>query len=360
MTTLSENSAASNEASPARSGRRERTSGEAPGRSWPKPVPMGWYSAGYGHEFETGQVAERRFVGRDLVVWREADGTPHVVDAYCPHLGAHLAYGGCVDGDRIVCPFHHWAYDAEGTNVDIPYVERTNAKARLRTFPTVERNHMVMFWYHPDPDVPPRYDVPELEALAGSADASVFVDTDEIVVETAWQEIAENAVDGAHFQYVHGTDSPGTVAFADFSGIVRHQKVDVNYNTKYGPIEGWQENWTYGPGLGVVHFHIVGDAFLITSNTPIEADRTHVRFAWVYADDDLSRLTGSKFAEEVKRQFRQDIPIWEHKRFLADPALASVEKPIMQFRKWAERFYPGSATEWDGIADSGTPDGGGT
>ena len=107
-----------------------------------------------------------------------------------------------------------------------------------------------------------------------------------------------------------------------------------------------------------MHFHIVGDAFLITSNTPIEADRTHVRFAWIYADDEPSRMTGSKFAEEVKRQFRQDIPIWEHKRFLADPALAPVEKPITQFRKWAERFYPGSATEWDGTADS-TPDGGG-
>ena len=62
------------------------------------------------------------------------------------------------------------------------------------------------------------------------------------MVETAWQEIAENAVDGAHFQYVHGTESPGTVAFADFSGLIRHQKVDVNYNTKYGPIEGWQES----------------------------------------------------------------------------------------------------------------------
>ena len=67
---------------------------EAPQRSWTKPVPMGWYSAGYSHEFETGQVAERRFVGRDLVVWREADGTPHVVDAYCPHLGAHLGLRG--------------------------------------------------------------------------------------------------------------------------------------------------------------------------------------------------------------------------------------------------------------------------
>ena len=304
-------------------------------RSWHLPVPFGWYSAGYSTEFADGEVSSRRYVGRDLVVWREADGTPHVMDAYCPHLGAHLAAGGCVDGDRIVCPFHHWAYDGTGANVDIPYAERTNAKARVRSFPTLERNHMVMFWYHPDPAVEPLWEVPELEVVGDRE----FDAMDEIVVGTAWQEIAENAVDGAHFQFVHGTTAPGTIAYAEFSGLTRHQKVDVNYNTKYGPIEGWQESFTYGPGFGMVHFHIVGDAYLITSNTPIEADRTHVRFAWTYGDDEASRMTGSKFAEEVKRQFRQDVPIWEHKRFVPDPALAPSEKAITQFRKWAAQFY---------------------
>ncbi len=309
-------------------------------RTWTQPVPFGWYSAGYSTEFSPSEVVSRRYVGRDLIVWREADGTPHVMDAYCPHLGAHLAMGGCVEGERLVCPFHHWAFDGDGTNVDIPYAERTNRKAKVRSFPTVERNQMVMFWYHPDAAVEPMWEIPELEVVGDQE----FDALDEIIVGTAWQEIAENAVDGAHFQYVHGTESPGTVVFADFSGLIRHQKVDVKFNTKYGPIEGWQEGHTYGPGLGVVHVHIVGDAYLITSNTPIEADQTLVRFAWTYADDEASRMTGSKFAEEVKRQFRQDIPIWEHKRFLPDPALAPSEKPIIQFRKWASQFYAGTGS----------------
>ena len=28
------------------------------------------------------------------------------VDAICPHRGAHLAYGGRLDGGAIICPFH--------------------------------------------------------------------------------------------------------------------------------------------------------------------------------------------------------------------------------------------------------------
>lgn len=311
-------------------------------RAWPRPVPHGWYSAGYSREFAAGTVHARRYVEQDLVIWRSADGTPHVMDAYCPHLGAHLAVGGCVEGDRIVCPFHRWEFDAQGRNVRIPYVEaspdgtpRRNAKARLRSYPTVERNGMVMFWYHPDPDRAPMWEIPELEVTRGGD----FDEAYEFVVETAWQEIAENSVDGAHFQYVHGTPAPGTVASADFSGPVRQQRVDVTYNTRIGPVDGYQVSGSYGPGFGTVHFHIFGDAYLITSNTPIERDRTHVRFAWTYGDDEVSRRTGARFAEEVRRQFEQDIPIWENKRFVADPALAPNEKPITQFRAWAAKFY---------------------
>ncbi len=75
--------------------------------------------------------------------------------------GAHLGHGGTVGDGCITCPFHGWSYDAEGTNVEIPYSERVNRKARLRTFPVVERNGLSMIWYHPDESVAPMWEVPE-------------------------------------------------------------------------------------------------------------------------------------------------------------------------------------------------------
>ena len=301
---------------------------------FPFPVPFGWYSAGYDDELPAGTVTARRLCGRDLIVWRGEDGTAHVMDAYCPHLGAHLGVGGGVRDGTVVCPFHGWAFDGDGRNVDIPYSSRTNARARIRTYPTVERNHMVLFWYHPDPTVEPMWEIPEIPALADGYAVRYRWE-----VDAPWQVIAENSVDAAHFQFVHGLVQPGEIVEASFDFPVRRQKIVNRYNTKQGPYEGWQETVTYGPGFGTTQFHIFGDAHLIASLVPIERDRTLARFAWVYGDDPASQATGPRFADEVERQFEQDIPIWEAMRYEERPALASSEGAITKFRAWAARFY---------------------
>ncbi len=132
----------------------------------PFPVPFGWFCVGYPEDFPVGQPRALFYFDRHLVGWRDDDGGLHVQDPFCPHLGAHLGHGGTVEGCEIVCPFHGWRFDAEGVNTDIPYSERTNQKGRLRTFPVLERNGVSLVWYHPDPDVAPQWDVPELPELA--------------------------------------------------------------------------------------------------------------------------------------------------------------------------------------------------
>jgi phenylpropionate dioxygenase-like ring-hydroxylating dioxygenase large terminal subunit len=50
-------------------------------------------------------------LGLELVVFRGADsGAVSVLDAYCPHLGAHMGVGGQVVGDCMECPFHKWQF----------------------------------------------------------------------------------------------------------------------------------------------------------------------------------------------------------------------------------------------------------
>jgi len=86
--------------------------------------PTGWFQLGWSEDFPAGAVVPLRYFAQDLVAYRGASGAVHLFDAYCPHLGAHLGYGGKVDGDDIVCPFHAWRFDCEGCNVDIPYSAR--------------------------------------------------------------------------------------------------------------------------------------------------------------------------------------------------------------------------------------------
>jgi phenylpropionate dioxygenase-like ring-hydroxylating dioxygenase large terminal subunit len=110
-----------------------------------------WFHVAYPDDLVPGEVTALRYFGRDLVCWRDEAGGFHVQDAYCPHLGVHIGLGGTVEGNEVVCPFHGWRYDATGKCAD--------QDARLRTYPTVVRNGLVLAWYHQH-DEPPSWQVP--------------------------------------------------------------------------------------------------------------------------------------------------------------------------------------------------------
>jgi phenylpropionate dioxygenase-like ring-hydroxylating dioxygenase large terminal subunit len=304
-------------------------------RRFPFPLPFGWFMACYERELDGEGVVRERLVGRDLVVWRGADGAPHVFDAYCPHLGAHLGVGGRVDDDGcLVCPFHEWAFDGAGRNVRIPYASKPNRKARVRSFPTVVRNGLVLFWYHPDLDVHPMWDLPELVP-----DEFVACGTYEWTVGTVWQEVAENSVDMAHFASVHGLTRVADIGEVVVDGPRRQINSTQSFNTARGTFEGALQSNSYGPGVGVTHFDLMGRVTLLSATTPVEDDAVRVRFHLFHSPDDVAAKIAPRFADEVKRQFDQDIPIWEAKRYVPVPALAPSEKAVTEFRRWASQFY---------------------
>ncbi len=89
------------------------------------------------------------------------------MDLYCLHLGRNLAVGGKVQGDRIVCPWHGWYWNGDGTHALIPY-SRQKCKPHLPIYswPVREWYGMIMVWHdlhHRAPDwEPPK--IPEAES----------------------------------------------------------------------------------------------------------------------------------------------------------------------------------------------------
>src|SRR4051812_40483999 len=75
----------------------------------------GWFQLAFEEELEP-IFTPLRFASRSLMAVRNPEsGVVRVFDAVCPHRGAHLAHGGRLAGDAVICPFHSYRIGL-GTN----------------------------------------------------------------------------------------------------------------------------------------------------------------------------------------------------------------------------------------------------
>lgn len=305
---------------------------------FPFPLPNGWFQVAHADEVAPGEIRRLHYFDRELVLYRSESGAAHVLDAHCPHLGAHLGVGGAVVGERIRCPFHAWEFDGDGRCARVPYAKKIPPKARLRSWPLLERNGMLWVHFHKD-GAAPSWEPPEVPEYA-SPDWTDYWRR-EWVIESCAQEMAENSVDPAHFKYVHRTAHlPEAEARAD--GHVFH--VDMGYPIQMG--EQLQQGRIaidcYGFGVGVSRFRGIVDTTVVVSGTPIDEGRLHHRLSFLVKKRDSAEATeglGQAFIAEISRQFEEDKPIWEAKVHLERPALCDGDGPIGLLRRWGRQFY---------------------
>jgi 3-ketosteroid 9alpha-monooxygenase subunit A len=90
--------------------------------------PRGWFMVGVSADATTTPKAVRYF-GEELVLYRGESGRVFLVEAYCPHMGTHLAKNTTsyvvvdhehVEGDNIRCPYHGWRFGPDGQCNQIP------------------------------------------------------------------------------------------------------------------------------------------------------------------------------------------------------------------------------------------------
>ncbi len=294
------------------------------GRRFPFPIPNGWFIVAASEELAPGEVRACHYFGRDLVLFRTAAGAPRVLNAYCAHLGAHLAAGGRVEGDSLACPFHGWCYDGDsGRCVTIPYGSgKIPSQAKVHAYPTIERNQMIWAWFHLEGKAP-FYDVPEVPEFDDPGFGAPY--TVDFTLKTVCQEMAENNHDPAHFQFVHGT---ATIPDEE-------QRIEGTYKRVVG-MKGNFVRETFGLGLGVLR--VKDYVTFFSSTTPVDDEHVHVRWTFL-----APVAAGENAASEAARSFTsglsQDIPIWENKRYVERPVLTKDERTILDHRQWCQQFY---------------------
>lgn len=308
----------------------------------PNPFPFGWFQATYSDELGAGQVVPLHYFGREFVLWREEGGTPHLMDAFCAHMGAHIGHGGHVEGSGVRCPFHHWKYDGTGRCVDVPYSDMINRHACLTTYPLVERNGLLMMWWHPQGE-PPMWDIPVIPEYGdpGWTDYRRH----EWRIATHWQEMVENAVDTSHFRYLHGAAAVPTLDDLEVDGYLLRSNAKHVLTTSEGPRPGSIDTHMHGPGFGTVRFTIEGiaETLFLQALTPVSDSELHARFSFLRKGRGARAMLADGLAREVIRQIDADAPIWEHKIYRARPNLVKGDGPVMAFRRWTRQFCAGDA-----------------
>ncbi len=313
------------------------------------PIPLGWYAVAYSKDLEPKDVQAVSIFGQELVLFRTESGQAQLMEPYCPHLGAHLGHGGKVVGEAIACPFHAWEIDTAGGVQKIPYAKNMPKRATegpcLHTFPMQELNQMIWAWYHPNKEAP-SFDIQEVAEFSDPSWSEL--DTYEWEINTCLQESGENAVDIAHFVYVHGThEMPQATVTLDGAHrstdmVTSSPAIDEDGNIDMTKMEDMHlVTQNFGPGMALQVFARAFKTVMMATMVPIDADRIKLRFAFTKPNDisEQFNMFTDVLIEEIVRQVGHDIPIWENKIYRDNPILCDGDGPIAKYRKWFKQFY---------------------
>ncbi len=308
--------------------------------------PYGWYVIAFSSDVAVGEVKTVHYLGQDIVLFRGTSGVVAALDKTCPHLGAHLGVGH-VEGDCIRCPFHHWAYDATGKCVDVPYAPKIPPKAKVKRWPMVEQDGTIMVWYGPDESDPP-WTPPPLEKDGWTENRNVRWE-----LKSHPQEIAENTVDSAHLGPVHHVTSC-SVRSVEQTGHTMRVLLDM---VASGEAIGMPDEVNdveldvtlHGLGQVISRTHVLTAGLRTRQRihpTPIDGERVAI-----FGINNIKKMPDEGYTREIDEifwaafttDFPRDFPIWETKAYLDKPMLAGGDGPIGAYRRWARQFYGASA-----------------
>lgn len=306
------------------------------------PVPNGWFGVAASADVAVGQVVPIDILDRPLVAYRGDDGAVRVLDAHCPHLGAHLGFGGRVCGDGIVCPFHGWHFDGDGQLVDVPRLDRTPPKVRAGSWEVRERNDRIFVWHHAGGE-PPSYDVVPYRV---DEEAWTPWRVTTYRVRIGLQDLTENIIDRSHFWEVHDMVPPegddDQVVTFDGPSMTVQQRLTVTAVAESG-YEVQSKTVTNGPGIVAVEVHEGGlEMLTYITQTPVDDELIEITICFsmrALADEAATKAISDLNDEITNLQFTQDIPIWEHKVYRDRPPLTAVDGPVIKYRKWFQQFY---------------------
>lgn len=231
-----------------------------------------WYVAAWDHELIDGKLLPRTLLDERVLLFKGESGKVIALKDRCCHRGAPLSLGRR-EGDCIRCMYHGLKFDATGKCIQIPGQDNIPPKLGVRSYPVMERDHLVWIWMgdagkaNPDDiiDFPYLRD-PKWKGIPGYLhyDASYLL-------------IVDNLSDFAHLAFVHTKTLGGSEEYAYVTKPLNMERLERGFR-----VERWHMNAPPPPfhrkvipdkttpvdRRNIGHMHIPGTFFLDTMFTP--------------------------------------------------------------------------------------------
>lgn len=304
------------------------------------PYSEGWFQIAWSKDLERGALKKVRQFGREYTLFRGRDGRVGLLDDVCPHLGAHFSEGGCVKGNSVRCPYHHWAFGRDGQCTDIPYAKKIPPKAVVGAHTVVEKYGLI-FMYRNQAGTAPDYPLPTIENYEPRdyLSASHY----EFHIRIHGQDIMENSVDSPHFKAVHGHAMPvnefyeeGRELRVTQTSSVHRFGVNLDFRIEFYMVE---------PGFHYVHFPTLpggAHGLVFSSIVPVDEEYTNHRLTVQIRKTRIpgySRILRRFITWQMMKTYYEDMQIWESKEYHSRPVLCDGDGAIMKLRRWYARFH---------------------
>ena len=174
-----------------------------------------WYIVAVDDEVSTKPLS-RKIMGEDIVLWRKSDGSVAAIEDRCCHRHLPLSMG-TVSGDNIRCGYHGYLFDGAGSVIEIPGQAHIPEKARVKSYPVIERWQWVWVWMG-DP----------AQADSAKIPAAFWADHPQwklsknlpVRLKCNYHLICDNVLDVTHLTYVHPT-TIGARSLVEFEPVVK-------------------------------------------------------------------------------------------------------------------------------------------
>lgn len=250
-----------------------------------------WYAVCPSSFVPSGAIRRLRRLGEDWVLFREANGSLHMLEDRCPHRGAALSLGHHM-GNRIACAYHGVEIDGSGTVVSVPALPGCNLEGKqlVPSLPIQEVQGAVLAYFgdeqHPQPcevKLPERLTNPDISSFLCFAEW-----------HAPWRFGMENLLDPMHGAFLHHNSH--AMFEGDTTARFRIRETPTGFFFEKTDQRGVNFDWVelVTSGVDWVDLEIPyppsggpGGSFgIVGMVTPVDQDRTAV-FFWRYR-----RVTG--------------------------------------------------------------------